>query len=332
MSTLLGSIIRRATREPGARLNVLTFPTHEAAQTCWTTCNADYWLFQDGKHIKPWQNSYRRLPKNHHLLPPAGEQIRLPADIDFDLVLSQNKFGQFQVAHQIARTFQIPLVSLEHTLPPPYAEPDYVPSMKALRGDINVFISEFSRAAWGWDESEASVVHHGIDTNLFKPGRKDRQERILSCVNDWANRDWCCGFKIWQRVAKDLPTHVVGDNPGLSEVAKSTFHLVQAYQDSRIFLNTSTVSPVPTALMEAMAAGCAVVTTATCMIPTIIDHGVNGFMSNDEGELRQYLKTLLDNPELCKKLGEGARQTILERFPLSKHVATWDALMERAVS
>ena len=82
---------------------------------------------------------------------------------------------------------------------------------------------------------------------------------------------------------------MVGDTPGLSEPAASTEGLVATYQNSRIFLNTSTISPVPTALMEAMSCGCAVVSTATCMIPEVIEHGVNGFITNDTQEMKQYL-------------------------------------------
>ena len=123
----------------------------------------------------------------------------------------------------------------------------------------------------------------------------EREPICLSVVNDWANRDWCCGFTIWQGVTKGLPVSVLGDTPGLSKPASSFDKLVRAYQSSRIFLNTSTISPVPTSLLEAMACGCAVVSTATCMIPEIIKNGVNGFISNDEEELKEMLVELLNN-------------------------------------
>ena len=64
-----------------------------------------------------------------------------------------------------------------------------------------------------------------------------------------------------------MPIKVLGDSPGLSKPAESIEALREAYKTSSIFLNTSIHSPVPTVLMEAMASGCAVVSTNNCMIP-----------------------------------------------------------------
>ena len=56
-----------------------------------------------------------------------------------------------------------------------------------------------------------------------------------------------------------------------STPAESVADLVNEYCSSKVFLNTSTVSPIPTTLLEAMSCGSAVVSTATCMIPEIIE-------------------------------------------------------------
>ena len=106
--------------------------------------------------------------------------------------------------------------------------------------------------------------------------------------------------------------------------------LVREYQKSLIFLNTSTISPVPTSLLEAMACGCAVVTTATCMIPEIIEDGVNGYISNDEDQLQSSIQNLLNNPGLAKELGENARQTIIEKFNEDSFVGNWNNIFNRA--
>lgn len=142
----------------------------------------------------------------------------------------------------------------------------------------------------------------------------------------------CCNFSGWQRTTKGLPTLVVGDTPGLSEPAKTVEELVSYYRDSTIFLNTSTVSPVPTALLEAMACGCAVVSTATCMIPEVITDGHDGFISNDEGVLRSKLEFLLNNPSECRRLGYNARQTILKRFNKETFISKWNSIFDEAAN
>ena len=111
---------------------------------------------------------------------------------------------------------------------------------------------------------------------------------------------------------------------GLSQPAPSIEALVDEYNSAQIFLNTSTVSPVPTSLLEAMSCGCAVVTTATCMIPEIIVNGENGFMSNDEAELRGYIDQLLADEDLRKRLGVAARETVLTNFSEQDFIKNWN--------
>tara|TARA_Y100000296_G_C5163718_1_gene253339 strand:+ start:1061 stop:2080 length:1020 start_codon:yes stop_codon:yes gene_type:complete len=332
MSTSPVSTITRASvRRIGDPLNILTFPTHERYETLLCTTGHNFYSYRaDG--IKDWNQSYASIPDNYQLLDKDLKESQIPLYLDFDLILSQNKFGQYQIAHQFSKALHVPLINLEHTLPVPSWSIETLQSTHNMRGHVNVFISEYSIGKWQWvDNNDTTVVHHGVDCELFKPDMSvEKDDRILSVVNDWINRDWCCGFNIWQRVANKLPTFVVGDTPGLSEPAKNTEELVKNYQTSRIFLNTSTISPVPTALLEAMACGCAVVSTATCMIPEIITNGINGFVSNDEKELEQYLIDLLNDEELAQKMGNEARKTIEERFSQQQFVTNWDNIFQTA--
>lgn len=330
MTNPVASITRAATRKFSEPLNILTFPTHERYETSLAKTGHNFYAYRaDG--IKDWNTTHAPVPDNYYLLNKNLGENQIPLDLDFDLVLSQNKFGQFQIAHPLSRSLHLPLVSLEHTLPVPYWSDDVKEQTRNMRGDVNIFISNYSIKDWGWDaRNDTTVITHGVDSNLFKPDNLERENQILSVVNDWINRDWCCGFSIWQNIIQGLPFHVVGDTPGLSEVAASTEDLVKTYQSSRIFLNTSTISPVPTALLEAMSCGCAVVTTATCMIPEIIENGVNGFISNDETELKQYLVDLLNDEDLAKSLGKEARKTIVDKFSQEKFILKWDSLLHKA--
>ena len=79
-----------------------------------------------------------------------------------------------------------------------------------------------------------------------------------------------------------------------------------------------------------MSCGCAVVSTATCMIPEIIEDGVNGYISNDEAVLKSQIQNLLKNPGLAKELGENARQTILEKFNEDSFVNNWNNIFNKA--
>lgn len=308
------------------KYNIITFDTHERYQTQLCKSGHDFYAFRyDG--CKEWDETYAKIPKNYYILP----KNTVSNGIQYDFILSQSKFGQFQMAKQIQQVFNLPIISLEHTLPIPSWPNQQLQAFRQMNGEINVFISEYSAREW---QMNGQIVHHSVDTDLFSPEREEGiripKDKILSVVNDFINRDYCCNFKGWQRITDGLPTKVIGNTPGLSKPAASIRELVEEYQQCKVFLNTSTISPVPTALLEAMACGCAVVSTATCMIPEIIKNGHNGFISNDEAELRHHLENLLYNESLRKTIGENARKTILDKFSEAKFLDKWNQIFNNA--
>jgi len=212
--------------------------------------------------------------------------------------------------------------------------------------DAISFISEYNMKTWGFNKQQANVVEHGMDYEFWSDENvPEREQTCLSVVNDWANRDWCCGWQLWNDVIQkyvqdtnmsmDAPTIkpiVVGKNPGLSHPASSIEELRKIYHSSLIFLNTSIHSPVPTVLMEAMACGCAVVSTNNCMIPEIIEHGKNGLLANDAQQLQIYIERLATDADLAKELGYNAQQTIKENYNLSRFLDGWNNLFYQTIN
>jgi glycosyltransferase involved in cell wall biosynthesis len=66
------------------------------------------------------------------------------------------------------------------------------------------------------------------------------------------------------------------------------------------------------------------------MIPEIITNGVNGFISNDENELRSYLDMLTSDEDLATKLGQQARLTIEKEYGLDTFVSNWTNVLREA--
>jgi glycosyltransferase involved in cell wall biosynthesis len=312
------------------KYNILTFDTHERYQTQLCKTGHNFYSFRsDG--AKEWDTNYAPLPENYYVLPPNS----IINGLDFDFILSQSKFGQFQMAKRMQAMLGVPILSLEHTLPIPNWPTEQLEQFKSMQGDVNVFISEYSVGRWGMSV-KPDVIHHSVDSELFQPSQVEKQNKVLSVVNDFANRDYCCNYSGWQRITNSLKEDVEVDvkvvgtcSHGLAKPAESLDALVKEYCSASVFLNTSTVSPVPTSLLEAMSCGCAVVSTATCMIPEIIENGVNGFISNDEDELKSYIKDLLDHSELRRNVGEAARQTILDRFSEDKFINNWNNIFDK---
>ena len=325
------SIMRKI--EEGDKLNILTFPTHERYEENLCKTGHNFYAFEHGKK---WDTTYAKVPENYHII------SSLPEEVDFDLVLSHTSCDRVLVAMQLLsktnslEKMNIPILRHCHILPNPHLDVDMQTQSaqyKSVPVSRDSFISKFNSNAWGFQDGEASIVEHGVDTDFWHPDDSIYRDNVcLSVVNDWPNRDWCCGFGLWGasvglKTEYQLPVRVYGNSPGFSEPAKDTNHLRQIYQSSRIFYNTSLHSPVPTVLMEAMACGCAIVSTNTCMIPEIIEHGKNGLLSNDPNELRSFLEMLLNNEELAKQLGAAARETMVERFSLDRFVQSWNKLL-----
>ena len=89
------------------------------------------------------------------------------------------------------------------------------------------------------------------------------------------------------------------------------------------------LSPIPMSLLEAMACGCAVVSTATCMIPDIIKNGENGFISNDEEELKGMINTLQQDSDLRTKMGKNAQETIKKVFSENNFINNWNEVFKQ---
>ncbi len=79
-------------------------------------------------------------------------------------------------------------------------------------------------------------------------------------------------------------------------------------------------------ILEAMAMGKAVLATATDDVPEMIDEGRSGLMvsKGDSRALGEAMIRLLDRPELSRRLGAGARQSVAKEFSM-------DNLVQRTV-
>lgn len=335
MPTAVQTRLREVTRD-NQKLNILTFVSHERYEPNLAKTGHEFWAWR-GDGIRNWNPKYAPVPENYHILDPTLNERQLPLWLDIDLIISHNSFAHLDVALAVGNQFDVPVINVWHTLPPPNFNPLLITAnYHIFQQCTNVFISEYNRRAWGFPDEDGVIIHHGLDLDFWKPGSAPRQPHALSVVNDWINRDWCCGFAQWKTAIMDqgVPHRVLGSTPGLSEPAKSLEELREAYQTSQVFVNTSTVSPIPMALLEAMACGCAVVSTNTCMIPEIIKHGWNGYLvdPHDVAGLNAYTQELLQGGEHVEKMMRNARQTIEESFSLDQFVSDWKELIEATVN
>jgi glycosyltransferase involved in cell wall biosynthesis len=84
-----------------------------------------------------------------------------------------------------------------------------------------------------------------------------------------------------------------------------------------------TVDGIPVVLMEAMAMGLPVVSTAVSGIPELVRHEHDGLLvpEKDYEALAEGLSRLLGDPELARRLGAAARENAVRRFDAAANAA-----------
>lgn len=317
IETILHQINNPATNRP---LNILTTATHESYQNLLGYLPHKFYMLQ-GEGFKTWDYHTKPIPKNHYLLHGKFPNF-FPRDIEFDLVLSQDKFGGFQRLSELAKRLNIPHLHIDHALPIISWNSEALKRHQDMRANKHLFVAEEGKRAWG-GHPEDKVIYYGFDTNIFK-GWHGSGKHGLSVVNHFASRDIFCGWTIWQDVAKEIPMQLVGENPGISESAKSTEHLAEMYANARFYLNTSQHSTFPMTVAEAMITGCPVISTAKKEIPNIIQHEVTGFLADTPKEMIAYAKLLLNDIELAKRIGENGQRAAIAKFSLERFLNEWN--------
>lgn len=102
--------------------------------------------------------------------------------------------------------------------------------------------------------------------------------------------------------------------------------LIPVYQNASLFVLTPIQTEdgdrdgIPNVLVEAMAVGLPVITTAVSGIPELVDHNRNGLLyrSHDVEEISEGIIELLGNAEKRRQLGSAALKKVQEQFDISQ--------------
>jgi L-malate glycosyltransferase len=98
-----------------------------------------------------------------------------------------------------------------------------------------------------------------------------------------------------------------------------------------VFALSSDSEQFPISLVEAMAAGLPVVSTAVGDVPWMVAKGNKEMISSDELPFLNGLSKLVDHPALRKQLGESNRQRALSRYDEQPMIARYAALYSEAM-
>ncbi len=196
--------------------------------------------------------------------------------------------------------------------------------------------------------AEIAVWGRGVDTALFTPSssnnKPSKNEQVVILYSGRIH-DGEKNVSLLGRMAPclgDACFRIVGEGPDkgdlermLGERAEFTGRLsgqalAEAYRTADILAFPSLTETYGQVVQEAHAAGLPAVVMNAGGVPELVDHGVTGFIANNEQEFSYFVQQLVHNPILRSIMGTDARRSVERK--------SWDAAftqlcehMERAI-
>ncbi len=210
-------------------------------------------------------------------------------------------------------------------------------------------------ACEGLPSERIETIYNGVDLSRFRPpttGASDQGPVIMTIGHlspIKGQRDLLEALPEVLRAHPAATLVLVGDGPMRGELVRSTARLgverhvrfLGTRTDVERLLPTADLVVVPSrsegfsnALLEAMAAGAAIIATNVGGNPEAIRHGENGWLvpARDPAALATAVRALLADPALRARLGTAARRTVEERFDAARMVEAIQALYVRLLA
>ena len=177
------------------------------------------------------------------------------------------------------------------------------------------------------------VIREGFDSTKFHP--KEKKKIILSTGRLLERKGFQYLIKAVSEDDLGYEVHICGDGPMMGELKelkkKSKTKIIlhgwidnnskeykNLLESASIYSLVSKKENASVSLLEAMSAGCAVITSNVSGCPeTIGDSGI-AINTEDFGELKLKLLELIKNEKKIKKLGKMARERVLEKYDWNK--------------
>ncbi len=178
---------------------------------------------------------------------------------------------------------------------------------------------------------KVTVIPPGIDTARWdfpeRPESPSGPVRLLFVGGDFARKGGDTLLEAFRRLPPglahlDIATTAEGVGEGLHGVTvhrglgPNSEGLLRLYAEADLFVFPTRADCLPLAVMEALAAGLPVVTTAVAALPEAVTHGETGWVvpPDDPAALADAVCALASDPALRRRLSRQARQSALQRF------------------
>lgn len=265
---------------------------------------------------------------------------KLPADIIHSFHIYPDGYGIFEYAHKK----NIPLVVSSHgTIVRDIIKWKLVrekiigalenaDAVLCVSGDLKNRIETL-----GIEPEKVHLVPLGVNLQRFKPEKKEQLKKehgfsnkiVVTFIGQLSNNKGIdivlkSSTEIEKIYGRKVHFLLIGEGKIKNDVLFKKNISILGFQEpykvakyltlSDIFILPSRKEGRPTVIYEAMAAQLPVIASPVGGIPEQIDHGNNGFLLKDidQKNLTDYLQILIDDQNLCKKMGLNSRKRLIK--------------------
>jgi glycosyltransferase involved in cell wall biosynthesis len=190
-------------------------------------------------------------------------------------------------------------------------------------------------------------IHPGLDLELWSDMRlrvnTAAKPKILFVGGDFVRKGGDVLLQVFsQQFAESAELHLVTKEPltvalpnvyVYTDLAPNDGRLAQLYAQANLFVLPTVADLSSWACLEAMASGCAVISTGVGGVRDIVRHGETGLTIpvGDASALAAAMRSLLSNPTLCHQMSVQGRSVVERDFNAAINVPRILAVMKEAV-
>jgi hypothetical protein len=303
------------------RLKVLTWHIHGSYLYYLTQTDCIFYLpYKEASSEEGYGGRTYGFHWGDNVINVPAEDIK---DIQFDCVLFQSKKNYLQDQYEILNEEQraLPKIYLEHD--PPRESPTETKHVVDDASILLVHVTHFNHLMWNNNRTPSTVIEHGVTDK--KVSYTGELKKGIVVINGIVKRGRRLGLDVFEKVREKIPLDIVGmgseEVGGIGEI--NNRQLSSFISKYRFFFNPIRYTSLGLSVCEAMMAGMPVIGLATTEMVATIKNNYSGFIDTNVEALIEKMDLLLEDAEKAKELGNGARETALEKFNIKRFSEDW---------
>lgn len=305
------------------KYKVLDWYVHQGHQYEFFKLNHDFYLVAPSGKKPEWNAKHRPLNKNVHLI-----SLEEAKKMSFDIVIIRTPISS-QIYRPFIKRGAAPIAVIQTT------DPIWLP--REVKHVVWNSHNAMKRRLGFYKLRHQHFIVHGFDPDEFTDLKLERNDRVLTVANHFKQRANIMGFDIWKKVeSKVKRCDILGSKneeiSGALPHSETFEELLNYYNTYEIYFNPTRSSAMPRSRAEAAMCGMPIVSTMYYDIARFFKPGRDALISNNIGDLRQYIINLRESPQMREDFGGRAREIAIKKFHINNFLTKWQQIMDRAVS